>query len=327
MKRREVLFILVGGAIGLPLSTRAQTSKDRVFRLGLLRATTVQARDYHALVNGLREHGWVEGVNIQVEARHADGALQRLPHLAEELVRTQPDIVVVDGNPSALAMRAASAGSPIPIVFVVVNDPVRLGFANSIARPGGMMTGLSNLGIDLIGKRVEILKEAVPDLSRLAVLIQPSNFVREHRAQIEDAARARSITLAEYRADSPEELPGTLEALAGGGVQAAFTVGSPLFYSARERIVTVLNNAGLPGMHPEREFVEAGGFLSYGIDFPALWRQAAVYVDKILRGTSPADLPIQEPARFELLVNLRTARLMRRDIVPSLLARADQVIE
>ncbi len=140
-------------------------------------------------------------------------------------------------------------------------------------------------------------------------------------------SRARSITLVEYPADSPDELPGALKALASGGVQAALTVGSPLFYSARERIITVLNNAGVPGMHPEREFVEAGGFLSYGIDFPALWRQAAGYVDKILGGTSPADLPIQQPARFELLVNLRAARLIQRDIAPSLLARADQVIE
>jgi putative ABC transport system substrate-binding protein len=311
----------------MPLSTRAQNSKDRVFRLGLLRATTVQARDYRALVSGLREHGWVEGTNIQVEARHADGVIGRLPQLAEELVRTRPDLVVVDGNPTAQAMRAASAGSPIPIVFVVVNDPVRLGFADTIARPGGRMTGLSNLGIDLIGKRVEILKEAVPDLSRLGVLIQPGNFVREHRAQVEEAARARGITLVEYPADSPDELPGALGALASGGVQAALTVGSPLFYSARERIVTVLNKAGVPGMHPEREFVEAGGFLSYGIDFPALWRQAAGYVDKILSGTSPADLPIQQPVRFELLVNLRTARLIQKDIAPSFLARADEVIE
>ncbi len=327
VRRRAVLSFFAGAMLSPPSLSRAQNPMDRVVRLGLLRATTFQARDYRALLEGLRDHGWEEGRNLQIQASFAEGALQRLPQLAEELVRTKPDLVVVDGTPSAQAMRAASAASPIPIVFVIVGDPVRLGFAQSVARPGGMMTGLSNLAIDTVGKRVEILKEAVPDLSRLGVLIHPSNFAREHREQLEEAARAGNITLHEYMADTPAELPGAVERLATSGVHAALTVNSPLFYSERERIVTVLNKAKMPGMHPEREFVEAGGFLSYGIDFPAQWRQAATYVDKILRGASPAELPIQQPIRFELLVNLRTARLIQKDIVPSFLARADEVLE
>jgi putative tryptophan/tyrosine transport system substrate-binding protein len=320
---------LIGSAAAALSATwaRAQTSSDRIVRLGFLRATTVQERDFRAFRDGLADLGYVEGRNVLIETRHADGALARLPQLAEEIARWRPDLVVVDGNPSAFAMRAASVGSSTPVVFVVVADPVRLGFATSLSRPGGTMTGLSNLAIDLVVKRVELLKEALPGLARLGVLIQPSNYAAEHRAQVQDTARALGITLDEHAADTPSELPGALEALTSSGVRAALSVNSPLFYSERERIVAALNGAGIAGMHPEREFVEAGGLVSYGIDFPAQWRRAASFVDRILHGAKPRNLPIEQPVRFELVVSAKTARALALTLPPSFLSRADEVIE
>jgi putative ABC transport system substrate-binding protein len=325
MRRRDVLVALASTLASQ--SARSQVTAERVARIGLLRATTVQPRDFAGLLTGLREAGYVEGKNLVIESRHADGALARLPALAADLARASPDLVVVDGNPSAAAMRAATAANPIPIIFVVVADPVRLGFAASLSRPGGMMTGLTNLAIELIIKRVELLKEALPDLTRLGVLIHPSNFAAEHRQQVEETTRALGIVIAEHAADSPAELPGALGALVRSGVHAVLSVNSPLFYSERERIVASLNDARLPGMHPEREFVEAGGALSYGIDFPIQWHRAAAYVDKILKGAKPADLPIEQPTKFELVINLRTARAIGLTVPSTLLARADEVIE
>jgi putative ABC transport system substrate-binding protein len=324
MRRRAFLIGSAAAALSATWA-RAQSSSDRIFRLGFLRATTVRERDFGAFRDGLADLGYAEGRNLLIEARHANGALARLPQLAEELARWRPDLVVVDGNPSAVAMRAASA--KVPIVFVVVADPVKLGFAVSLSRPGGIMTGLSNLAIDLIVKRVELLKEALPGLARLGVLIQPSNYAAEHRAQVQDTARALSITLDEHAADTPSELPGALEALTASGVRAALTVNSPLFYSERERIVAALNGAGIAGMHPEREFVEAGGLVSYGIDFPAQWRRAASFVDRILHGAKPGDLQIEQPVRFELVVSAKTARALALTLPPSFLSRADEVVE
>jgi len=326
MKRRQFISLL-GSAAAWPFAPAAQTQGERVVRLGLLRATTSQQRDFEAFMEGLRGLGYLPGKHINIEPRHADGVLSRLPELASELVRWGPDIVVVDGNPSAAAMRAATSGNPLPIVFVVVADPVRLGFAASLSRPGGMMTGLSNLAIDLGTKRVELLRAAVPNLSRLGVLVHPGNYWVEHREQVHQAARALGLALDEHAADKPIEIAPALKSLARSGAQAVLTINSPLFYSERERIVSALNAARMPGMHPEREFVEVGGLMSYGIDFPAQWRRAAAYVDKIIRGVVPADLPVEQPARFELILNLRTARVLNIAIPPTLLARADEVIE
>jgi ABC-type uncharacterized transport system substrate-binding protein len=326
MRRRAFLLGSAAGALSATWA-RAQSFSERVFRLGFLRATTVQERDFGAFRDGLHDLGYVEGRNLLIEARHAHGALARLPRLAEEIARWQPDLVVVDGNPSAFAMRAASARAPIPIVFVVVADPVKLSFAASLSRPGGMMTGLSNLAIDLVVKRIEFLKETLPGLARLGVLIQPSNYAAEHRAQVQETARALGIALDEHAADTPAELPRALEALVASGARAALTVNSPLFYSEREPIVAALNGARVAGMHPEREFVEVGGLMSYGIDFPAQWRRAASFVDRILRGAHPGDIPIEQPVRFEFVVNGRTARALALPLPSSLMSRADEVIE
>jgi putative tryptophan/tyrosine transport system substrate-binding protein len=325
MRRRDILLGSFAGALATA-TARAQ-SPERVFRLGFLRATTVQERDFASFRDGLADLGYVEGRNLLIETRHADGALARLPLLATELAGWRPDLVVVDGNPTAAAMRAASAGTPVPIVFVVVADPVRLGFASSLSRPGGIMTGLSNLAIDLVVKRMELLKEAVPDLSRLGVLIQPSNFAAEHRTQVQETARALGLALDEHAADTAAELPGALSALTASGVRAALTVNSPLFYGERERIVAGLNGAGIAGMHPEREFVEAGGLMSYGIDFAAQWRRAASYVHRILRGAQPGDLPIEQPSRLEFVIHAGTARKLGLVVPAALLTRAEEVIE
>ena len=326
MRQRAFLVGSVLGAL-TAATARAQGSTERVFRLGFLRATTVQERDFASLRDGLLDLGYAEGRNLLIETRHAGGALARLPLLAAELARWRPDLVVVDGNPTAAAMRAASAGASVPIVFVVVAAPVKLGFASSLSRPGGIMTGLSNLAIDLVVKRFELLKEAVPDLRRLGVLIQPSNFAPEHRAQVQDTAGALGLTLDEHAADTPAELPRAVAALTSSGVRAALTVNSPLFYGERERIVVGPNGAGIAGMHPEREFVEAGGLMSYGIDFPAQWRRAASYVDRILRGAQPGDLPIEQPTRLEFVIHAGTARKLGLVMPAALLTRAEEVIE
>jgi ABC-type uncharacterized transport system substrate-binding protein len=317
MRQRAFLVGSVLGAL-TAATARAQGSTERVFRLGCLCATIVQERDFASLRDGLLDLGYAEGRNLLIETRHAGGALARLPLLAAELARWRPDLVV-DGNPTAAAMRAASAGASVPIVFVVVADPVKLGFASSLSRPGGIMTGLSNLAIDLVVKRFELLKEAVPDLRRLGVLIQPSNFAPEHRAQVQDTAGALGLTLDEHAADTPAELPRAVAALTSSGVRAALTVNSPLFYGERERIVVGPNDAGIAGMHPEREFVEAGGLMSYGIDFPAQWRRAASYVDRILRGAQPGDLPIEQPTRLEFVIHAGTARKLGLVIPAALL--------
>ncbi len=262
---------------------------------------------------------------MTIEQRYAAGVGARLPELATELVRLQPDVIVVDGT---LAAKAASAvTSTIPIVFTLVSDPVASGLVASLARPGRNLTGLSNVGSDLAGKRLQLLKEALAGASYIAVLSDPVNSMTPQLHETRAAAVALGAKLLLLEPREPTEWSGAFATMTRERVDGVVTLTSPLFFSQRARLVELATQARLPGMFPEREFVEIGGLMSYGLSFGAQWRRAAAVVDKILRGAQPADIPVEQPTRFELVINLETAKALGLTIPPSVLARADKVIQ
>ncbi len=325
MNRRDsVLALLALGAA--PLAAEAQQT-GKTPRIAVLSITPLsQAPWLEALRQGLRELGYLEGKNIVIEYRSAEGKLDRIQQLAAELVRLKVDCIITAGPaPTRAAMQATST---IPIVMAGGDDPVALGFVSSLARPGGNITGLTSLSGDLAGKRLELIKEVIPRLSLVAILWAPRvpHAVRQIR-EIESAALTLGVRLQPLEVRGPDELEGVFQAASKGHANAVFVVASGPINAYRARIIAFAAKHRLPAMYDEGNFVDAGGLISYGPNREDMYRRAAIYVDKILKGAKPADLPVERPTKFELAINLKTAKALGLNIPPSILLRADRVIE
>jgi putative ABC transport system substrate-binding protein len=308
------------------LAEGQQTAK--VSKIGYLNAgspSTNPAR-IEAFRQGLRELGYVERKNIVIEDRSAEGNLDRLPDLARELVRLKVDLIVVGGSTATRA--AKNVTNLIPIVMINVTDPVLLGFVVSLARPGGNITGLTNLAPELGGKRLELLKEIVPQLSRVAVLGDPNSPAYGPQTnELDIAARALGLRLQPAEVRGPGDLENAFSVIIKERAGAVIGLQQPTIDILRERIMDLTTKNRLPAMYPNREAVDAGGLMSYAADIPTMFRRAATYVDKILKGAKPADLPVEQPTKFEFVVNLKTAKQIGLTIPPNVLARADRVIK
>ena len=301
----------------------------KVARIGVLTLAVASSTPLaEAFRQGLREHGYVEGQNITFEYRYAEGRADRLPALAAELVRLKVDVIVTESNVGALAAKHAT--QTIPIVMAVAGDPVKAGVVGSLARPGGNVTGLTLMHPELSGKRLQLLKEAVPKIARVAVIWNPTDpaaadFLRETEA----AARSLGLKLHAIEARAPAELDAAFKAVARARPDAFFTIPGGMFQDKdnMRRIFEFATKSRLPAVFSNRGYAEAGGLISYGSNFAANFRRAAVFVDKILKGAKPAELPIEQPTKLELVINLKTAKALGLTIPASVLARADQVIE
>jgi ABC-type uncharacterized transport system substrate-binding protein len=320
--RRGVITLLGGAAATWPIAARAQ-QPAKLPIIGFLGAATASARSQWvaAFVQRLHELGWIEGRTVAIEYRWAEGRSERFAEIAAEFVRLKVDVIITYATPPAIAAKEATA--VIPIVCAVMGDPVGAGLVASLPRPGGNVTGLSNQSADLAGKRVEHLREVVPGLRRLAVLANVSNPVSGVEMGEVQALGLDVVTLEIRRG---EDIAPAFETLKGRA-QALYVAGDPLMITNRVRINTLALGARLPTTYNQREFVEAGGLMSYGPNFPDLFRRAGDYVDKILRGTKPADIPVEQPTKFDLVINLTTAKALGLEVPPTLLARADEVIE
>jgi len=324
MRRREFIALIGGAAAAWPLA--ASTQQQKLPTIGVLGTASALAwnRWTDAFVQRLRALGWIEGRTVAIEYRWADGRSERFAEIAAEFVRLNVDVVLTSG---AAGFAVKQATSTIPIVAAILPDPVSSGLVASLARPGGNLTGLSIQLSDLVGKRLELLREIVPGLRRLAFLVDvdyPALLLE--LGELQALARTLTIDIAKLEIRRPEDLTPAFEALKGGA-DALYVSGGPLISANRFRINTLANVARLPTMHGERAYVEAGGLMSYGPNFSDLFRRAADYVDKILRGAKPADIPVEQPTKFDFVVNLKTVKTLGIDVPPAVLARADEVIE
>jgi putative ABC transport system substrate-binding protein len=326
MRRREFITLLGGAVAAWPLAAGAQ-QPAKLPIVGFLGATTPSAQKKwtDAFVQRLRELNWIEGRTIAIEYRWAEGRNERAPEIFAEFVRLKVDVIVT--HPTALAVVAKQATSLIPIVFALAGDPVGSGLVTSLARPGGNVTGLSLQMPDALTKRVELLREVVPGLRRLTILVNVGNqiAVQEMRS-VQDVAGTLGIeaTVSEIR--RAEDIEAAFEALAGRS-EALYVCTEPLVNIQRARINALALNAHLPSVVGFPEFVEAGGLISFGPNYPALFRRSAEFVDKILRGAKPTDIPVEQPTKFDLVLNLKTAKALGLDVPAKLLALADEVIE
>jgi putative tryptophan/tyrosine transport system substrate-binding protein len=325
MRRRDFISGAVGSAAAWPLAAHAQ-QPTKLPTIGFLGASTALAESQRAagLVQRLRELGWIEGRTIAIVYRWAEGRSERYAEIAAEFVRLRVDVIVTVG---AAVPAAKQATSVIPIVFAVAADPLGGGLVASLSRPGGNVTGLSVQATDVAGKRLEFLREVVPGLRRLAILANAgaSSSVLE-MDEVQAAARALGLEVATLEIRRTEDVTPAFEALKGRA-EALYVVAEPLVNANRARINTLTLAARLPTMHSFRDPVEAGGLMSYGPNFPDLYRRSGDYVDKILRGATPANIPVEQPTKFDLVINLITAKALGLTVPPLLLARADEVIE
>ena len=328
MDRRDTILALL--ALGAaPLAAEAQQAA-KVARIGYLSpnlAASPYLRD--AFLQGLRDLGYVEGRNVVIEYRDAEGKLERLPALAAELVALKVDVILAEGG--TLGPRVAQqATRTIPIVFAA-GDPVGSGLVTSLARPGGNVTGLSAFAPELVGKRLELLKQAVPGVSRVAVLWQPGAFgertEKDTLKRAEVAARDLGVPLQFVEARGPADFDRAFSDMSVARAGALTVLASNMFVSERRRLVDLAAEKRLPAIYSARELVDAGGLMSYGANLADLNRRAATYVDRILKGTRPADLPVEQPTKFELIINLKTAKALGLAIPQSVLGRADEVIQ
>ena len=326
MRRREFITLVGGAAVTWPLAARAQQAR-KVPTVGFLGQSTPlgESERAAAFAQRLRELGWVEGRTIAIEYRWAAGRNERLAEIAAEFVQLKMDVIVAGGTPPVLA--AMHATSIIPIVFASAGDPVGTGLVASLARPGGNVTGLSVLAVDLAGKRIELLREVVSGFGRLAIMGNVANpFILNELAELQAAAGRLGLQVDRLEIQRPQDIAPALEAVKGRA-DAVYVCQDLLTVGNRMRINTLALGARLPVMHASREHIEAAGLMSYGPNFLDLYRRAGDYVDKILRGAKPGDLPVEQPTKFELVINLTTARALGLTIPESLLTRADEVIE
>jgi len=321
----RLLMMLALGLLTATLAAHAQPV-GKVARIGILTpAAEASTPVFDAFRQGLRELGYVEGKNITLEFRFAAGRAERLPALAAELVQLPVDVILTDTG--AAAQAAKNATTTIPIVMGTSGDPVRTGLVTSLARPGGNVTGLTLHAPELSGKRLELLREAMPGVTRVAVLWNPASSPQHHDLRVsEAAAQTLHLHLRPVEVSSPDEIEAAFATVTSAGADVLVTLADAMLWNQRRRIADLAAHNRLPTFFPEREFVEAGGLMAYGSNVPANFHRAAAYVDKILKGTKPADLPVEQPAKIELVINLKTAAMLGLTIPPTLLFRADEVL-
>jgi putative ABC transport system substrate-binding protein len=327
MKRRHVLCGILGLAIVLafPLTASAQGAGRPLSVVGLLDAGE-RLEWWAAFRQQIRELGYVEGQTVAFEGRFAAGSYERLPTMAQELVRLKVSVIVTSGSVAAeVAKRVTSA---VPIVLATGDDPVSAGLVASLARPGGNITGVTSISTGLTGKRFQVLREIFPKLSRLAVLWHRDNAASARQVQeLKSDARAAKVALQVLGVKSSDEFPAAFSAMTQERARAVFVISDPFLFDERRRLAELTLEHRLPSMHGPSEYVEAGGLLSYAPSYPDLFRRAAIYVDKILKGAKPGDLPIEQPTTFELVINLKTAKALGVTMPRALLLRANRVIE
>jgi putative ABC transport system substrate-binding protein len=329
MNRRGFLSVVALGMIAAPLAAAAQPAA-KVYRIGLLGGSPPDSpggrRAWEGFFQGMRELGYVEGRNIVVEGRWYGDRTDRLPALAAELVRLKVDVIVAGTAPAPEAAQRAT--STIPIVMAIHFDPVRSGLAVSLAKPGKNVTGVSTLTLELVGKRLQLLKEAVPDISRVAVLWNPA--VANQALEVKEtgvAARSLKVQLQVLEARAPSAFAGAFSAMTKDRAGGVLILTSSMFYAERAQIAELAARSRVPAIYSVKDFADAGGLMTYGINLGESFRRTATYVDRILKGARPADLPIEQPTKFELVINLKAASALGLRIPPALLARADEVIE
>jgi putative ABC transport system substrate-binding protein len=325
MQRREFIILLGSAAAAWPLAARAQ-EPGKVWRIGMLESISaaMNAANYDALRQGLRELGYVEGQNLVIEYRSADGRTERFPGLAAELIRVNVDLIVTRGTPAVQAAKNATA--TIPVVMAANGEPLRV--VASLARPGGNVTGLSAFTTELETKRLEMIREIVPAARRFAVLYNMANPVYLPRwKELEKTAQSLGIEVQLLDVRKPENLESAFAVATRQRADAILVAIDGLILANLKFIVELVAKHRLPSICSSREFVDSGGLISYGVSYPDLYRRAATYVDKILKGAKPADLPVEQPTKFELIINLKTAKALGITVPPTILTRADEVIE
>jgi putative ABC transport system substrate-binding protein len=325
MVRLVALAVFSLALAGAPFAAEAQQPATKIPRIGVLASIRSPATD--AFEQGLRERGWVDGKTVAIDWRLVEGRFERLPEFAAALAASKPDVILAAAFVYATA--ASRATRTIPIVFALIPDPVAAGFVASLARPGGNMTGLASLGTDLAFKRLELLTQVVPGQRRIGVLTStPTPTSDEIQRRVEAAGRSLGLDLLVVKAESPGDLEEAFAAMAKDRVSAVLEFPTnPMFYAERSRIVRLAARHRLPAIYESREYVDVGGLMSYAANYPDLMRRSAYHVDRILKGAKPADLPVEQPTKFELVINMRTAKALGLTIPPAVLARADQVIE
>jgi len=328
MKRRGFIMLLGGAtAAAWPLAARAQQPAMPV--VGFLDARSPEAvrERLRGFRQGLRDNGYVEGDNVTIVYRWAENKIERLPELVAELLRRQVAVIATAGD--QVAQLAKAATTTTPIVFIVSQDPVRLGLAANLARPGGNVTGINFLGGGLSAKQIRLLRELVPGAARIAVLVNPADAAASEAAvtDVEAAARALGLQLRILKASTSAEIDGAFATLVRERYDALSVSNDPFFSSRRAQLVNLTARHAIPAAFAQRDFAEAGGLMSYASDIVDVWRQSGVYVGRVLRGANPADLPVVQSAKFELVINAQTARMLGLTVPPSLLATADEVIE
>jgi putative ABC transport system substrate-binding protein len=327
MKRREFIT-LVGSAATWPLAARAQQPSMPVVGFLNSQSTDTYGNRLRGLRRGLKEVGYVEGENVAIEYRWADNQIDRLPQLAADLVRRRVAVIVATGGPAS-GFAAKAATTTIPIVFIVNEDPVKLGLVTSLARPGANLTGINLLSLELTAKRLELLRELLPGAARVAVLVNPANTAAAQTTlrEVEAAGRAMGLQIQIFNASTSREIDAAFAAFGRERPDAVF-VGQDAFFNGRRlQLANWATRQALPMTSGSRDICEVGGLMSYGTNIVDTYRQMAVYVGRILKGAKPADLPVEQSVKFELVINAQTARMFGLEIPPTLLARADEVIE
>ena len=327
MKRRELISLVVGGAVAWPLAARAQQPAMQVIGFLEIRSPETIAERLRAFRQGLKEAGYVEGENVAIDYRWAE-QIDRLPELAADLVRRKVAVIAASAG-FRTAMAAKGATTTIPIVFSVSEDPVKLGLVASLARPGGNLTGINIFGGELTAKRLELLREMVPGAARIAVLVNPANATTAETTlrDVAAAARVMGLQIQVLNASTSREIDAAFATFVRERPDAVF-VGLDAFFNGRRlQLANWATRQALPMTSGSRDICEVGGLMSYGTNIVDTYRQMAVYVGRILKGAKPADLPVDQPSKFELVINAQTARMFGLEIPPTLLARADEVIE
>jgi len=327
MRRREFITLLGGAAAAWPLAARAQP--PALPTIGLLRGAALDnvADELRALRQGLKQAGYVEGENVAIEYRAAGNQIDRLPDLAADLVRRRVALIVATDNASARAAKAAT--TIVPVAFIVGGDPVGLGLVASLARPGGNLTGVNFFAAELVAKRLELLHELVPSARRIAILVNPADAAVTESVlkDVEASARAVKLQIQVVKAGTNGEINAAFAVLARERPDGLFVSPGPFFTARRVQLTHLATLHRIPAIYSSRQAAEAGGLMSYGANFADAWRQVGVYAGRILKGAKPADLPVEQSTKFELIINLQTARALGLEVPPTLLARADEVIE